>query len=224
MKEREIASILGAVLKCAPVEDDFEYLFMFDLAGVTFLQKLIPKRLMDRKLNLASEGLLRALLVLDFFTSVIAGTDEVLDNLHTIYKKLLRTDEQRTPVPLRLVVVEIGLFAREKDLPGAPGAARRRFGAGTRCACDREALDPFYEGMGFLLASQLARPEAAARVACKADYKAAVFCDALQEGLPPRRQAKAARALADGRYLDAALAALSTWRETVTLEDLEGCL
>ncbi|MEW6365334.1 MAG: hypothetical protein AB1714_11960 [Acidobacteriota bacterium] len=214
----QLARRLGAMLKCADREDEFEYKFMFDLTANAFLQKLIPKRIMDHKLNLAAEGLFRSLVVLDFFTGVVAGDDRLIDNLRVIYKTLLK-GETKTPIRTGLIVAEIGLLSSESGAVSDAGSIRKRFGGCKKCCCDPNSVDPFYEGMGFMLLSQLTITEAAAEVASKADYKAAVFTDALLAEMPSPGGA-IVKLLRSAAFLDAALQALRALSSQITIEDM----
>lgn len=216
------AAALGAMLRCAPAEDPFEYRFMFDLAANTFLQKLVPKALMDRKLNLSPRGLFKSLLFLDFFTRVAAGDGGVLDNLLTIYRTVLKR-EKKYPITLELIVTEVALYSKEKGVSCHPGDAWPRFSGCPTCSCDAADLDPYYEGIGFMLLDQLEMKEAADGVRSRMDYRAAVFADAVVSLMPSQR-GPALLAIGKGRFLDAALDAFRAFSESVGVGDLKACL
>jgi hypothetical protein len=204
------------MMKCAAPEDAFEYRFMFDLTANTFLQKLIPKRVMDRKFNLTPGEYFRSLLVLSYASTVFDGGAKLLDNVEVLSKELTKLNRKAT-LPMGLLVTEIALFAAEQDL----AADRKRFVAlDTKCACDVKTLDPYYEAIGFMLGDQLAMKEGAARVASKGEYQAAVFADAFLPHMKKGGDAVAARLL-KGEYWQASVDALKSCSKTLTLADLE---
>jgi hypothetical protein len=211
MSVDDVARRLGAMLRCADLEDAFEYRFMFDLTANTFLQKLIPKRLMDRKLGLTPGEYFRSLLVLSYAASALG--DKLLDNVAVLGAELAKINRKAT-LPLGLLAVEIGLFAAEHKPPGGRAAAAKK------CACDASKIDPYYEAAGFMLLDQLQAKEHASRVASKSDYVAAVFADALLPHIAKEAAAVSAR-LAKGEYAEAARDALAACAATATMEDLE---
>lgn len=212
---------LGAMLKCAPLEDAFEYRFMFDLTANTFLQKLIPTRVMQRKLALAPGSYFRSLLVLSYATAVLGGGDKLLDNIDVLSAELRRLDPKAL-LPLGLIVTEIALHAAEQGTALDEEAFRARFALldAKRCACDPAQIDPFYEAVGHMLGDQLAMKGAAARVSSKGEYLAAAFADALLPHLKEDADAVAGRLLR-GEYREASLDALRACARTATLADLE---
>lgn len=221
MIAEDLARRLGAVLRCADLEDPFEYRFMFDLTANTFLQKLVPKRLMDRKLDFAPGETFRSLLVLTYATSVFDAGEGLCDNLAVIARELAKID-RKARLPLGLLVTEIALFCAEHDTAGAEPRCKARFDRldGPRCACDLATLDPYYEAVGFMLADQLANKEAAEKVSSKGELLAVVFADAVLPHVKSDPGAIAAR-LGDGAYWEASVQSLRALAATVTLADLE---
>ncbi len=221
MSPDDQARRLGAMLKCAEVGDEFEYRFMFDLTANTFLQKLIPKNVMDRKLNLAPGEFFRSLLVLSFAATVFDSGKKLLDNVEVISKELLKLNRKAT-LPLGLIVTEIALHAAEHDVLDQERECRKRFERldNRRCACDAAAIDPYYEAVGFMLGEQLAMKDGAARAGSKGQYQAAVFADAFMPQMKKGADGVAARLL-KGDYWEASIQALRSCSKTATLEDLE---
>jgi len=217
MKADDLALRLGAMLKCADLEDAFEYRFMFDLTANTFLQKLIPKRLMDRKFGLAPGEYFRSLLVLAYATVALDAGEKLLDNVAVLNAELTKIN-RKAPLPLGLLAVELGLYAAEHKVAGRR-APFDKLGAKT-CACDASKLDPYYEAAGFMLLDQLHAKEAAARVATKADYLAAVFVDALRPHVAEDAAAIDAR-VAAGEFWEGSVEALRSIAKRATMEDLE---
>ncbi len=216
MDSTALARTLGAVLRSAPVGDPFEYRYMFDLTANTFLQKLIPKRLLDRKLDLAPAGFFKSLLIMDFYTNAVRGDERLLDNLKVIEGQL-GSGPARRALTTELIVLEVGLCEKESATSRSDVEGRWREGA--PCPLDPASLDAYYEGMGFLLLDQLDHRPAAARVACAAHYQAAVFAGALAARMGPAGEPVRAL-LESGRFLDATLDALAGLAASVRLEDL----
>jgi len=216
----ELARRLGAMLKCAEVEDPFEYRFMFDVTANTFLQKLVPKRLMDRKLDLTPGERFRSLLVLCYATKVIDPGEKLLDNVAVLMRELVRVSPKST-MRLGMIVTEIALHASEQGTLSKESDCRERFARldGRKCACDAAALDPYHEACGFMLADQLGMKEGAARVTSKGEYIAAVFADAFLPHLGESADGVAGRLL-EGEYWEASVEALRACAKTATLEDL----
>lgn len=210
---------LGAMLKCAPVEDAFEYRFMFDLTANTFLQKLIPTRVMHRKLGIAPGSYFRSLLVLSCATGVFGLGDKLLDNLDVLWGELQKLDK-KAHLSLGLIVTEVALVAAEQGIDEAASRARFAQLAATRCGCDPARVEPYYEAVGSMLGDMLSLKAAAARVSSKGEYAAAVFADAFVPQLREGADAVAGRLLA-GEYFAAALDALRIAARTTTLADLE---
>jgi hypothetical protein len=220
---RDAALRLGARLRCAPLEDEFEYRFMLDLTANTFLGKLVPKRVMDRKLDLVPGQYFRGLLVLSYATTVLfeEGGEKLLSNLGVLHAELKKAN-RKAAMPTALLATEIALFAREQPIDESAARDRHRAQGGAPCACDLAQLEPYYEAGGFMLLDQLAAKEAAARIGTKADLAAAVFTEALG-GLQGSEAATAAlgQRLLAGEHCEASLAALRGAAAHVSVADLE---
>lgn len=215
----EPAVRLGAVFKCAPIEDDFEYRFMFDLTANTFLKKLVPKRIMDRKLNFRAGESFRTLAVLSYASKVLDPSDQLLDNIAVLERELKKLHRKST-LSLDLVVTEIALHISEH--PVSETEAQTRFAPLQRppCRCDATGLDPYYEACGAMLLDQLEMKELASQISSKGDYLATVFADAVRVRL--RKGALEVEShLKAGRSYDASLTALRHAAESTTLADLE---
>lgn len=207
MIERIRARRLGAMLRCAPNEDDSDAPFADDPVANILLRRLVPNRILDRALPFDCTERLRILLVLSYATRFLMNTTRVLDNLER------RQNRTQRPLSLAQVLAEIGLLTAGDERMGAEVSRERfrRYG-GAACQCDPNTLEPDFESAGYRLAEQLG-PEPTPQITHRADYLAAVFTNAtrvhLGDSADSARQLQRAGALwAASRAASEALAQL----------------
>ncbi len=217
MKEDEIALKLGAMLKCAELEEDFEYRFMFDITANTFLQKLIPKKLMDRKLNINKGEYFKSLLILDYFVSVVSNDYKVIDNIDIIYRELIKKDPNAN-LRLDLILGEIALYSKEYKILKNKKEIKKRFKISGKCSCNIKDLDPYYEAIGFMLLDNIKIKDIAVNVSNKIEYKAAVFFDAILGNI---KGTDIMNDIKKGNYFEASIRALNEYSKNISIDDIE---
>lgn len=221
MTGRERALQLGAMLQCAPIEDEFEYRFGFDVTANTFLNRLIPKSLMDHKLPLTPGQYFRSLAVLTYATRVLFETDRLLANLALIAETLQKTQPKAT-LSLELLVTEIGLLASEDGVDAAAAHARFQQLGGPACACDVTAVEPYFEAVGFMLSDQLGA-DPLGPVSHKGAFLAAVFAASAVPHIGEEAES-VQQHRKRGAHWEGSTTALTALAKRVTLADLEAHL
>ncbi|VVB78015.1 Uncharacterised protein [uncultured archaeon] len=223
---------IGTIVKNLSPLHDLEYKVVFSMHENTFFQKLVSTEVIDRT-RVKPIEYFKSLMFLEYFTKVVEPGYTVCDNLETISKKLRESEREKgedkgekgsSYLNLETVVFETGLFAKEALVKSGKKALTKKQESEIRKRYDLERpvdlsspnlrkLDPFYEAIGEMVASQLndkSKPYLLG-VKSRSDLGALVFSDSILGCIDDNATCtRVYSALANNNYYEASLIALKS--------------
>lgn len=234
MSEEQTINHLGVLAKNLPALHTIEYKVGFNLHDNTFLQKMIPKDLLEKGVRIIPEDYFRGLVFLSYFSEIMSGDYACCTNLVTL-SKALRKHEKETGVDgtasylhLGAVVVETGLYAKEHlgtmPLQDIVTRYEQKMGAVDFAAPTLRAIEPYYLGIGQMLYDLVPgeKQPLLSTIQARADVWALVFTECVLSTFPHAPYKSAVEELeAKHDYLQASLASINGLQGDVTLDHLE---
>jgi hypothetical protein len=188
-----LASHLGGLLRALPPLSTDEKAISFDPVQIFMLQRLVRPRLLAAGITIEKADYFKGVIFLDYFTEVIAGQTTILEDIGVLVEELEKLDDY-LDVDLELVVRYAALYVLN-ELKGhrffrkaMRKQVRKRHLTFDRFPMGNRDADFFHEAVGKLVADMLhTEPVRTAARNCgsASDLRAALFCDAMLEILPP---------------------------------------
>jgi len=240
MKEADLVTRLGAMMKNMPNLHDLEFEIGFNLHSNTFFRKLIPAELLgeDKGVRIDSDSFYKGLVFLDYFCTVVQDSYKARDNLITISKKLrelerdLGVDKELSYLTLESVAGEAALCAIEKGEafytePKALDAIRKRYKAVNGdvdfASPAARKPDPYFKAIGMMAYDVVSpgRRKHLEHVNGRADLGALVLIDCMIGQVKDKKAADDVKAAVEKHdYLTASLLALQGAARSITKEDV----
>lgn len=241
--EQELITKIGTLIKNSPDLHNLEYEVGINLHTTTFFQKTVSKKVLDKGIRVKPVDYLKALVFLDYFTSVIEDDCRICDNIIEI-SKVLRKEPKDTDVKedmsedpsylsLDTIVADAGLCAKEKgddyySIEPNIKNVRERYESlketvDFKSGSIRKA-DLYYEAIGQMicdLVEEKTKPqlkEANSRI----EVGAIVFTDSIMNILKDTNyRSKVNKMLEDKEYFEASLTALDGLSKEISIENMQ---
>ncbi|MFQ6010481.1 MAG: hypothetical protein ACE5J7_05195 [Candidatus Aenigmatarchaeota archaeon] len=231
MKHENIHKRIGYLLKKTKSVNETVYKGL-NINQNTFLQKLVPVSVMEKRLNIMADDYFTGLVFADYMANVITGDSKFLNNLNKITKSM-RESKKDSRLDLSVIVAEAGLYAQglgEKYFTGKRGVRgiKRRYL--TYIDDDLEEIkpkdiknvDPYYEAIGMMVCDMYSddyRKELG-KIDNTAQLKALLFTDCVSRHIKDNKSKRKIKSLVKKDYIEASLVAIDDFRKEVTVEDL----
>ena len=180
----EISRHLGSLIKGFPSYHHKRLASSLDVSRRTFMEKLVSPKILAAGLSLHYDAYLKGLLWIDYFTTILAGTTDVLENLN--YIKIEMGKKNVKPlVPGNLALVATGAWAYnlpEKSFRSA--AVEKRWALldeNSSIAGELSEVGPFYLALGAMVSSFMSgwRREVLPLYTTRLELQALIFIDAV---------------------------------------------
>lgn len=246
MKSKQnLVTRVGTLIKNLSALHDLEYEVGVNLHTTTFFQKLVSKEVLEKGVRVKPLDYFKALVFLDYFTSVIEDDYRLCDNLLTI-SKILRKDEKEKDVKdmgedssylsINTIVADAGLCAKEKgknyySKESNIKKIRKRYDS-QKDTIDFSSdslrrADPYYEALGQMVCDLVGKEmeEQLRNVTSRVELGAVVFTDQILSVLKDSTyKSRVNETLSKKDYLEASLTALDGSSKEISLSQIESYL
>jgi hypothetical protein len=227
MTDEKVKQKIGYLLKNVVNEHDKEYTHGYQIHHNTIMQKLIPTSIIENDLEIKEDDYFKGLMFLDYLSNVISTENKVLDNLSKLQKGVTKIN--KLPINLDIIILETGLYAKEKEdllnkeaIPKIQERYTKRNHKPNTSVSDKKP-DLFYQGIATMIYDMVSdeNKQELLRIKGKNDLRALIFTDSILSHLKSSEsRTKILKSLKDD-FLDASITALEELRKEVSLRDLE---
>lgn len=217
---------LGQLAKNLQPVNTREFDVEYTLYETTFLQKFIPAEMLEKGIRINPAEYFKGLIAVNYFCEVLDGNYDACDNLVKISKRLRSIEKEKKAdkglsyLPLGITMLEIGLFASEKNSCQQSDEARKRYERIQNAGNDRKP-DNYYTAIGEMLCEMVAeeRKPMLEHVQSRAELSALIFCDSAISLLKtPDAVKKINEQLAKKEYFSASVTALASLKYDSSLD------
>ena len=180
----EISRHLGSLIKGLSSYQHNKLASSLDVTRRTFMEKLVSPKILAAGVSLHYDAYLKGLLWLDYFTTILAGTTDVLENLQYI-KKEMGKKKVKPLVPGNLALVATGAWAYNlaEDSFNSAEVEKRwaSFDEKSPIAGELAKVGPYYLALGTMVSSFVSgwRREVLPLFTTRLELQALIFVDAV---------------------------------------------
>ena len=180
----EISRHLGSLIKGFPSYHHKRLASSLDVSRRTFMEKLVSPKILAAGVSLHYDCYLKGLLWLDYFTTILAGTTDLLDNLKYI-KEEMGKKSVKPLVPGNLALVATGAWAFNLPEDSFRSAELEKrwttLDEKSVLAGELSKVGPFYLALGAMVSSFASgwRREAIPLFTTRLELQALIFIDAV---------------------------------------------
>ena len=240
--KQDLRSRIGTLVKNSPDLHNLEYQVGINLHTTTFFQKMVSKEVLEKGVRIKPVDYFKALVFLDYFTTVIEDNYKLCDNLLTLSKTLRKQETDKdvkdmgkdsSYLRFNLVVADAGLCAKEKGIdyyskePHIKNVRKRyenlKYTVDFKSSSLRK-VDPYYEAIGQMvcdLVDEKAQIQLK-NVTSRIEVGAVMFTGSIFGMLKDANyKSKVNEALRRKDYFEASLSALDSLSKEISLSQIE---